>query len=70
MGRSEREGTVRRGDVRLHGSDYRPISTPHRSGIQMKKKIAMHFVFTAVKPLASSYVCVLIQCYVHKNNLL
>ena len=22
----------------LHGGDYRPISTPHRSGIKMKKK--------------------------------
>ena len=24
----------------LHGGDYRPISTPHRSGIKMKKRWA------------------------------
>ena len=28
----------RRCTIELHGGDYRPISTPHRSGIQMKKK--------------------------------
>ena len=37
--RSEREGTVKRCTTELHGGDYRPISTPHRSGITMKKKI-------------------------------
>ena len=36
--RSEREGTVRRCTTELHGSDYHPTSTPHRSGIKMRKK--------------------------------
>ena len=26
------------GEAELHGGDYRPTSTPHRSGIKMKKK--------------------------------
>ena len=36
--RSEREGTVRRCTTELHGGDYHPTSTPHRSGIKMRKK--------------------------------
>ena len=33
-----RDCQERRCATELHGGDYRPISTPHRSGIKMKKK--------------------------------
>ena len=36
--RSERGGTVGRCTTEPHGGDRRPTSTPHRSGITMKKK--------------------------------
>ena len=33
-----RDWQERRRTTELHGDDYRPISTPHRSGIKTKKK--------------------------------
>ena len=36
--RETRDCQERRCTTELHGGDHRPISTPHRSGIKMKKK--------------------------------
>ena len=40
----------------LHGGDYRPMSTSHRSGIKMKKKIILYIQYIYIYIYIYTYI--------------